>query len=294
MKVVITGANGNIGKRLMRALIDRGDHDILALVRSDRAAETLIDAGFDVDIQIVNYDDAAGIRAAVKSCDVVFHLVGIIKESKTNSFYLAHEAACKALCDADLGAATVINLGIVGSDPDSLNACLRSRAEAEAILLAAAPKVISLRVPMVLGEGDYSSLALERNARKAMTVAFRAASLEQPVDSNDVIKALLAAAERPLESCVLELAGPESLTRSALIKRAGQVLGRQPKVVSLPLWPGLLIAALLEKVMSNPPVTRAMLGVLDHNDDVKTQAACAALGISLTPLDETLSRVLKV
>ena len=56
MKVVITGANGNIGKRLMRALIDRGDHDILALVRSDRAAETLIDAGFDVDIQIVNYE----------------------------------------------------------------------------------------------------------------------------------------------------------------------------------------------------------------------------------------------
>jgi len=292
MKFVITGANGHIGKRLIRSLIDRGETDIVALVRSDRAARTLRDEGFDIDVQVVNYADAAGIRAAVGRCDVVFHLIGIIKESKANPFELAHEAACQALRDADLGASTIINLGIVGSDANSPNACLRSRARAESILMTGPSRVICLRVPMVLGEGDYASFALGRNARKSVALTYRAGSMEQPVDCQDVITALLSAAETPLESGVLELAGPESLSRSALIERAGQLLGHQPKVISLPLWLGLVLAAALEKFSSNPPVTRAMLGVLDHDDRVDSREACMALGMSLTPLDETLKRVL--
>ena len=68
MKFVITGANGHIGKRLIRSLFDRGEKDIVALVRSDAAARTLRDEGFDVDVQVVNYADAAGIRAAVGRC----------------------------------------------------------------------------------------------------------------------------------------------------------------------------------------------------------------------------------
>ena len=38
------------------------------------------------------------------------------------------------------------------------------------------------------------------------------------------------------------------------------------------------------------PVTRAMLGVLDHDDRIDPQPACAELGLTLTPLDETLRR----
>ncbi len=37
-----------------------------------------------------------------------------------------------------------------------------------------------------------------------------------------------------------------------------------------------------------------MLGVLDHDDDVDVQPALATLGITLTSLDETLSKVLDI
>ena len=96
MRVAITGANGNIGRRLIRNLIDEGEKDIVALVRSELAAQRITDEGIDVDIQVVNYDDANGIRSAVGQCDLVFHLVGIIKESEANPFHLAHEAASQA------------------------------------------------------------------------------------------------------------------------------------------------------------------------------------------------------
>ena len=48
--------------------------------------------------------------------------------------------------------------------------------------------------------------------------------------------------------------------------------------------------SLAEKLLANPPLTRAMLGVLDHDDDIDPKPACDALGIQLTPLDETLLR----
>ena len=53
---------------------------------------------------------------------------------------------------------------------------------------------------------------------------------------------------------------------------------------------GRVDAALLEKLTANPPVTRAMLGVLNHDDDVDPAEPCQRLGIELTPLDEVLRR----
>ncbi len=56
----------------------------------------------------------------------------------------------------------------------------------------------------------------------------------------------------------------------------------------LPLALGLLIAAVMDKTMRDPPVTRDMLRILDHDHDVDGRAAAGQLGISLTGLDDTL------
>jgi hypothetical protein len=91
---------------------------------------------------------------------------------------------------------------------------------------------------------------------------------------------------------VLELAGPESLSRRALTRRAAALLGRHARIVSLPLGVGHAAAWLLERLSDDPPVTRAMLGVLDHDDRIDPLPAATALGITLTPLDDTLQRIL--
>jgi hypothetical protein len=46
-------------------------------------------------------------------------------------------------------------------------------------------------------------------------------------------------------------------------------------------------AALLER-LENPPVTRAMLGVLERDDDIDPRPALQRLGLALHPLAETL------
>ena len=91
----------------------------------------------------------------------------------------------------------------------------------------------------------------------------------------------------------IELAGPESLSRKSLILRAAELLDHHPVVINLPLGCGLLLAGVLEAVSRNPPVTRDMLNVLDHDDDTDALSAAGHLGITLTSLDDMLQAVIR-
>ena len=141
---------------------------------------------------------------------------------------------------------------------------------------------------MVIGERDYTTKMLAKRASLSTSFTFRAGSLEQPIFADDVIEAICSAARLGLEGG-LNLAGPESLTRAQLYVRAAQVLGNSTKVRSIPIFLGYTMAWLLELFMADPPVTRAMLGVLDHDDDIQVDKALRLLEIEkLTPLDVML------
>src|SRR5262249_37089790 len=90
----------------------------------------------------------------------------------------------------------------------------------------------------------------------------------------------------------LDLAGPESLSHRELVVRAARVLGRAVQIRSIPRALAFGFAWVAEKLLANPPLTPAMLGVLEHDDAIDPAEACNRLDISLTPLDETLRRAL--
>jgi len=60
--------------------------------------------------------------------------------------------------------------------------------------------------------------------------------------------------------------------------------------VPLPRVAVALFARLAEALLADPPLTPAMLGVLEHDDCIDPEPACARLGLTLTPLDDTLDR----
>ena len=286
-RILITGANGHLGRRLIARL--RGNCDVVAVVRSDRAAAMLADCG--VEVRLVDYRDREALEAVAVGCEAAVHLAGIIKETAGNRYVDAHEGTARALSGLD-GIRHVVYLSVVGAARDSPNACLASKAAAETLLLSGGARTRVLRVPMVLGEGDYASLALGRRASAPLSFTFRAGSFEQPVYAGDVVDAIVALIERADAPELIELAGPERVTRRELTRRAGGVLGRRTLLISLPIAFGRMLAAMFEGMSANPPVTRAMLDVLDHDDDVDVTSACRSLGLELTTLDETLRRCL--
>lgn len=295
---LITGSNGNLGAALIQALLREPDEQIVAVVRSDRAA-TEVAAGLGeaqcarVRIETLSYTDVSALKRVAEGVDCAVHLVGILKETASATYQDAHENSTKALLEGLAGSscAHLTYLSIVGSRPDAANACLRSKGNAEALLREAALPACVLRVPMVLGPGDYASAALGRRARSARSFGFRMSSLEQPIFAGDVVQAVMQAARLRLDES-LDFGGPEVLSRADLTRRAAQVLGNTTSVVSLPVAVGYLMAGLLG-LGSNPPVTRDMLEVLDHDDNVDPAPALAKLQMpALTSLDDTLRAVL--
>jgi len=289
--VLITGANGNLGQRLIRRLAS--EYVILAVVRSEHAKRNLMSAMADlsgVEVYIVDYNDESALADIAKNCTYAFHLVGVIKASRENTYDNAHQGPCRALSMAapQTSLESIVYLSLLGSEISAANACLASRGEAEHILMGGAVPAIVVRIPMVLGENDYASRALRK--KSGLVFDFRSGSKEQPIYAGDVIEAMVQAMTRT-ESEIIELAGPESLTRAALIRRAAGFSGKRSIIISLPLATGMLMAMLLEWFLRRPPVTRDMLGILDHDDNIDAARAASHLGIQLTSLDETLRKV---
>lgn len=282
-RVLVTGANGHLGRRLLKEL----ETPTRAVVRSETAASKLRDHD---DVRIVDYADDEGLRQACTDCKAIVHLVGIIKEGARATYAAAHEQSTQSLLNAatHAGVERIVYLSILGASEDSANACLASKARAESLLLESPIPALAIRVPMVLGEGDYASVALLAQARRAVAFTFRASSLEQPIYAGDVVDAIVAGLRADGPAGIIELAGPRSLTRRALISTASAVGTR---TVSLPLALGYALAWFLERMSRNPPVTPAMLGVLDHDDDIDPQPGAEALGIRLTGLADMLARV---
>jgi NADH dehydrogenase len=297
-RVLVTGANGRLGRRLLLALAARGDGP-RALVRSRIAADSLARASsaHAIEVWTADYADPAAIAEAATGCTHVVHLVGILKESPTSRYVDAHERATRAvtLAAEHAGARRVVTVSILGTDAESRNPCLASKGRAERILLEGKVPATVLRVPMVLGPGEHAAAALRRRARAR--VAFLVAggsSLEQPLDADDLLRAVcLAVDDESGAHRVLDLGGPESLPRRELLLRAAALLGRTPRIVSIPRGLARFAARLLGLLPSRP-LTLPMLDVLERDDRVDPAPACRALGLELTPLERTLRVVLEV
>ena len=293
--VLLTGANGHLGRLVIRALADDPDGaPVRAVVRSDRAARSLEDLPHAErrDVRIVDYRDRAGLEDAARGCGTAIHLVGILKQTRINRYVDAHERPAEALSAAcaAAGVSRIVHTSILGADPASPNHCLASRGRTDEILLASPVPAVILRVPMVLGPGDPATDALRRQATAGRTSLVRGgATQEQPIAAADVVAALLAATRPAIAGdTVLKLGGPESLTHRALVERTAAVLRADVQFGSTPLFAARAFAWLAETFFADPPLTRDMLGVLEQDDSIDPEPARAMLGIELTPLDAAL------
>ena len=94
-RVLVTGANGSLGRALVQHLA-AGGATVRALVRSERAAATLRALARPPELAIVDWSHAAGLARAAAGCDAAVHLVGILKETRSEPLRgraRAHRAA---------------------------------------------------------------------------------------------------------------------------------------------------------------------------------------------------------
>lgn len=249
MRVLVTGATGYIGSRLVPALLE-GGHEVVVGARDTGKIEAYPWAD-DVEAREFDVTDAGVVRRAVRGIDAVVYLIHSMggDDFVTKDREAGHVVA--GACD-DEGVARVVYLSGLVPDTDDLSDHLASRLEVETILLEAQTPAIVLRAAMVIGAGSTSYELLNRlTARVPVTpVPTWMCRRVQPVSVEDVVitvREALVSGESTLDRHY-DLGGDQVLPYPDLIKIMARLQGhRRPQVVLpfVPQWVVGRVAALI-------------------------------------------------
>jgi uncharacterized protein YbjT (DUF2867 family) len=294
MRVLVTGATGFVGSRLVPALVEAG-HDVVALVRDP--SEYAPPAGVEVrqgDLLEVGSFEAA--LADVEAAYYLVHSMGAGDEFEERDRLAARHFTAAA--DA-AGLSRVVYLSGLGDDRDQLSDHLKSRREVERVLAEGEADVTVLRAAIIVGDGSASfDIVRQLAERLPVMVTPKWVDTEcQPIAVDDVIAYLVGVLEA--EATVgntYQIGGPEVLTYRELIERTAEICrGRRPLVLPVPVltprlssyWLGLTtdvpasVARPLVDGMRNPVVV----------DDTRIRTV---VPIEPTPFDDAVRRALGV
>jgi uncharacterized protein YbjT (DUF2867 family) len=234
-RILVTGATGFIGRRLVPALVDEG-HDVRAMTRRPRSYDG---PGEPVPGDV---DDERSLTAPLEDVDVAYYLVHSLDDADFERKDAAAARAFASVARAQ-GVQQIVYLGGLG-DHGELSAHLRSRREVESLLAASEVPVTVLRAAIVVGAGGISweiTRQLVKNL-PAMVVPRWAATKTQPIAVDDVIRYLVGVCGQDAAlGQVFEIGGPDRLSYVDMLRVAAQQDdGRTVPIVQVPvLTPGL-------------------------------------------------------
>jgi dihydroflavonol-4-reductase len=315
-RAFLTGGSGLVGGAMLTGLRERGD-DVVALVRSDAAAEAVSKRGAEVVRGDILDEDA--MAAGMRGCDLVYHVAGyntLCPDDPTELFHAnvrGAEIAVRAAARADVPRVVLTSSaaslgedeGTVGSEESPhrgwyLSDYERSKHEGEQAALAAGRltgvEVVSVNPSSVQGPGRAGGtgkiMIAYLNGRLRAFVATNISI----VDIRDCTEGHLLAAERGRPGERYVISGATLTAREALEIVAGMT-GVRERPRFLPPTVASVAATLAEAGFRAagrpPPVCRAMVRTLLHGHRYDGSRAESELGLHYTPVRDTFARTIE-
>lgn len=290
MRVLVTGATGFVGNRLVPALLDAG-HEVTVLVRdADRY-------GGPADVRVVEGDllEPGSFDRAL-DVDAAYYLVHSMQSG--GDFEERDRRAARNFADAasERGVERVVYLGGLGSGNDRLSKHLQSRREVEYILGEGDYELTTLRAAIIIGDGSASFEMVKQLAKRLpVMITPRWVRTEcQPIAIDDVVAYLVGVLDVPETAGeTYEIGGPDVLTYGELLQRTGERLGRHPRIVSVPVLTPRLSAYWVDLVTDVPrSVARPLIDGLKNPVVVEDNRIRELVSVELTPFDVAVQRAL--
>jgi nucleoside-diphosphate-sugar epimerase len=300
-RIAITGANGFVGRHLVRHAAAAG-YEVAGVVRSEAAARVVHEAGGH-PVELLGRDPEALVRA-LDGCAAVVHLAQVGAERGGQTYEAVnvgytervledarHAGVPRVVCFSGLGVARY------GMAPRCSNAYFLSKLVAETILFRSGLEGIVFRPSFVVGPGDaFVPMVLRAMEGGELERPGDGSYRMQPIAVADAAAAVLAAVERPAGAfpTVFDLVGPEPIAYARLLERLVRVAAELGREVELRV----------REIPVEEAERRARAGgyqgmLADELDcllcdEVSDPAPLVALlGRPLVPLDESLAVALR-
>jgi len=292
MKVLVTGGTGFVGPHVVRAIAERG-HDLKLLVRDSTRSREL--PGQPVVGELTN---TVSLQHAVEGVEAGAHLVAT-RQGKEEQFRRVMEQGTRDLVSAakDAGVRRMVLMSALGTGEETkdLVPYYHAKWDMEQAVKGSAVDHVIFRPSFVFGR-DGGILPTFRKLAKLTPATPIIGSGEQriqPIWVDDVALYFAEALDKPeTTNRTFDLGGPDIVSWNDFWQRLRTTLGirRRPRL-HVPIGLMRVNAVVTERLPGNIPLTRDLLKMLEHGDNVVTNDdALQTFQLPLVTLDEQLRR----
>ena len=247
-KVLLTGASGYVGGRLLRLLSEKS-----IPVRCLSRHPELLSARATCSVEVVQGDalDRQSLAAALAGVGAAYYFIHSM--GSADNFEETDRRAAQNFAETarDAGVQRIIYLGGLGDEKEQLSPHLRSRHEVGEILRSTGVQVIEFRASIVIGSGSLSFEMIRALVEKLpiMITPRWVAVPAQPIAIEDLLNYLVAALDLTRsDSQIYEIGGSDQVSYGELMREYARQRGLRRLLIRVPvltprlssLWLGLV------------------------------------------------------
>jgi uncharacterized protein YbjT (DUF2867 family) len=285
--ILITGATGYVGGRLIPRLLGQG-YRVRALVRGGSERLKGREWRNDIDIVVGDVLQPEGLDSIMHDVEIAYYLVHRMRD--TSEFSQRDIQAAQNFANAAkvAGVKRIIYLGGLGDPQRQLSEHLQSRQETGAALRQAGIPVVEFRAGLIVGSG---SLAFEMirhlTERLPIMICPRWVFVRsQPIAIWDVLSYLEAAIEMPDSGDrIVEIGGADVLTYAEMMQGYATVRGLRRLIIPVPVLTPRFSSYWVHWITPIPAgIARPLIMSLRHDSVVEDNLAQELFPI-IQPLD---------
>lgn len=239
MKVLLTGANGYIGKRLLPILIELGCEVVCAVRDKDRFPRDGFYAHPNVSVLEVDFLKDVSFDDSLTDIDAAYYLIHSMSDDNSASFEQLEKAAALNFVELmnQTSAKQIIYLGGITNEA-KLSKHLASRKKVDEILRTGTVPVTSLKAAIIVGSGS-SSFEIIRDLAEKLPIMITPKWLNtktQPIAIRNVLEYLTGVLLRDdTYGQSYDIGGPDVMTYKEMLLQFAEVRGLKRYIFTVPV-----------------------------------------------------------